>query len=258
MAPRHAADVWDDATTTLAFRDLDPSTIRRLVVVSTHPDDGPLGAGGLMRAVTAAGGTVELVVAGDGGAAPPGAGRPDRAGTGRTCRAELDEALAELGVPAQVDRLGPALHEDDLAAALGPRLAGADAWVGPWRGDPHPDHAAVGRACVAAATTHGYGFPVRARTRCDPTDPDVPWDRAHRLTLSPADRAAKARAAAAHTSRCRTPPGATRAVLSPAARQHCRGAVEVYFRELPPGRNACPAGAPGNRAADADPYEEER
>ncbi|WP_224388395.1 bifunctional PIG-L family deacetylase/class I SAM-dependent methyltransferase [Pseudonocardia sp. ICBG1293] len=259
MEPVQTADVWEDATAALSPRELDPAAFGRLVVVCAHPDDETLGAAGLLRGVVAAGGTVEIVLASDGEAALPEVGSIDRRELARTRRAELDAALAELGVPATVHRLGlpdSGLTEDRLVDPLTELLAGADAWASPWRGDPHPDHAAVGRACPEAApvTAHGFGFPIWARTRIAPTDPGVPWDRAHRLALSPGDREAKRRAIAAHASQSAVPPGGTRAVLSEATLAHFHGRQEVYFREPPP------AGAPPELFAalyrdGADPWD---
>ncbi|GAA1094614.1 bifunctional PIG-L family deacetylase/class I SAM-dependent methyltransferase [Pseudonocardia alni] len=258
MEPVQSPDVWEDAAVTLARRGLDPSSFGRLVVVCAHPDDETLGAAGLMRGVVAAGGTVEVVLASDGEAALPEVGSIDRAGLARTRRAELDAALAELGVPATVHRLGlpdSALREDQLVGPLTGLLADADAWASPWRGDPHPDHAAVGRACPAAApvTAHGFGFPIWARTRIAPTDPGVPWDHAHRLTLSADDRDAKRRAIAAHASQSAVPRGGTRAVLSPATLAHFHGGHEVYFREPPPS-GAPPELFAGLYRDNADPW----
>lgn len=258
MEPRHPADVWEDAAATLAPWTLDPSGFRHLVVVSAHPDDETLGAAGLLRAVATAGGTVTLVLASDGEAALPEVGTLDRVALARTRPAELDAALAELGVAPVVHRLGlpdSALREHDLVPLLEPLLADADAWASPWREDPHPDHAAVGRACAAAApvTAHGFGFPIWARTRLDPTGPEVPWDRGHRLVLSDDDRAAKRRAIAAHASQTTVPPGGTRAVLSAATLAHFHGSREVYFRE-PPRDGAPPELFAARYAADPDPW----
>lgn len=259
MEPRHPADVWEDAAATLAVRDLDPGGFSHLVVVCAHPDDETLGAAGLMRSVAAAGGTVELVLASDGEAALPEVEGLDRTALAATRRTELAAALDALGVTAAVHRLGlpdSALREADLVPALAPYLERADAWVSPWRGDPHPDHAAVGRACAAAApvTAHGFGVPIWARTRCDPTDPDVPWDRGYRLVLSADDRAAKRRAIAAHASQSSVPPGGTRPVLSPATLGHFHGSREIYFRE-PPARGAPPELFAARYRDGADPWD---
>lgn len=259
MEPRHPAGTWDDAVATRTTRELDPTGFTHLVVVAAHPDDETLGAAGLLRAVTAAGGTVELVLASDGEAALPEVAALDRAALARTRLGELDDALAALGVAPVVHRLGmpdSALREDDLAAALEPLLARADAWAAPWRDDPHPDHAAVGRACAAAApvTAHGFGFPIWARTRTDPAGPGVPWDRAYRLVLSEADRDAKRRAIAAHASQTAVPPGGARAVLSPATLAHFHGAHEVYFRQ-PPAAGAPPELFARRYADGADPWD---
>ncbi|MBP2367896.1 bifunctional PIG-L family deacetylase/class I SAM-dependent methyltransferase [Pseudonocardia parietis] len=228
MRARPCTDVWEDAADALAVRELDPTTFRRLVVVAAHPGDGVLGAAGLLRAVAAAGGTVELVLTGDGEAALP----------------EV-RALDALGVTAAVHRLGlpgPALDEDALTAALAPLLEHADAWACPWRDDPHPDHAAVGRACRTAApvTTHGFDFPLRARARLDPTDPSVPWDRGYRLLLSGADHTARDRAVGhAH---CATTP------------DHLHGSREIYFRDPP--AHSTPAGVFAARyRGGADPWQ---
>ncbi|MBN9738245.1 MULTISPECIES: bifunctional PIG-L family deacetylase/class I SAM-dependent methyltransferase [unclassified Pseudonocardia] len=258
MEPIQPADVWEDAVATRAVHELEPSGFRRLVVVCAHPDDETLGAAGLLRGVAAAGGTVEVVLASDGEAALPEIGGLDRAALARTRRAELDAALAELGVSATVHRLGmpdSALRTEDLVPALMPYLGGADAWASPWRADPHPDHAAVAEACRAAApvTVHGFGFPVWARTRCDPHGPDVPWERGHRLRLSPGDRAAKRRAIAAHASQTAVPAGGSRAVLSAATLEHFHGTEEVYFRE-PPATGAPPELFAARYRDDPDPW----
>lgn len=259
MEPRHGEDVWTDAADTLTHRELDPSQFRRLVVVSAHPDDETLGAAGLLRGVARAGGTVELVLASDGEAALPEVTGMDRAELARTRLRELDAALAALEVPATVHRLGmpdSALRDDELAEALAPYLAGADAWISPWREDPHPDHAAVGRACVAAApvTVHGFGFPIWARTRIDPTDPIVPWDRGYRLRLGDADRAAKRRAIDAHVSQRTVPPGGNRPVLSARTLAHFVGDREIYFRE-PSSSGAPPELFAGLYRDGADPWQ---
>lgn len=258
MEPRHPAHVWDDAADARVHRELDPSGFRRLVVVSAHPDDETLGAAGLLRRVGAAGGTVELVLASDGEGALPEAGSLDRTALARTRLAEVDTALAELGVPARVHRLGlpdSRLDARELVPALAGLLEHADAWASPWLGDPHPDHAAVGQACRAAApvTAHGFGFPIWARTRCDPGEPGVPWDRGYRLELSDADREAKRRAIAAHASQTTVPPGADRAVLSPATLAHFHGAREIYFRE-PPADGAGPEHFAARYRDDPDPW----
>ncbi|ANY10452.1 hypothetical protein AFB00_27265 [Pseudonocardia sp. HH130630-07] len=230
-----------------------------MVVVCAHPDDETLGAAGLLRAVTAAGGTVEIVLASDGEMALPEVTGLDRVALAGTRLAELDAALAELGVPATVHRLGmpdSGLRTEELVPALVPFLAAADAWVSPWREDPHPDHAAVGRACTVAApvTAHGFGFPVWARTRSDPDAPGIPWDRAHRLDLSEPDRAARRRALAAYASQTTVPDGGDRPVLSAATLAHFDGHREVYFREPPPG-GAPPELFADRYRADPDPWQ---
>ena len=81
---------------------------------------------------------------------------------------ELKAALAllgagEIGEPARVSDRYVALHEEDLVGELyevfnGQQQRFASCLVAlPWRGDPHADHRAAGRAGVRAAVLSGLG-----------------------------------------------------------------------------------------------------
>jgi LmbE family N-acetylglucosaminyl deacetylase len=226
-----------------------PMDLGRVVVVAAHPDDETLAAGGLLQALD---GPVSLVVATGGEAAYPGV-----PGLAATRRVELYAAWSELGHPAEsVTWLGLpdsalAAHEDALVEALRPLLADADACLAPWPADPHPDHAAAGRAArrAAAAHTHCFGYPIWLTPWNRPGAVEVPWGTAlvHRLD----DRARAAKAAA--VGRFVSQTTADEPILPPDVLAHFATERELYFR-LPP-----PDGAPLSRfaelyAADPDPW----
>ncbi|MCS5719154.1 PIG-L family deacetylase [Herbiconiux sp. CPCC 205763] len=80
---------------------------------------------------------------------------------------------------------------------------GATVLVAPWVGDRHPDHAAAAVAASAVAQTAGLellGYPIWLWHWARPADQGVPWARLRVLALDDSQRAAKARAVAAHAS----------------------------------------------------------
>lgn len=249
MTPTQARgpDAWREAVARHARRDLDPAALGRLVVVAAHPDDETLGAGGFLRAAHAAGADVELVVATDGEAAYPGASAEERAALGRTRRDELREALTALGLgPVAVHWLG--LPDSGLAAAeaalvdaLQPLLRTADAYLAPWSGDPHPDHAAAGRAAAAAApvTAHGWAYPIWALARQRPDDDRIPWSQAYSYALDSPTRAAKRAAIARFTSQLVRAPGGSPPILPAAVLRFFDTDRELFFR-TPPAASAPP------------------
>ncbi|MDQ4117683.1 MAG: PIG-L family deacetylase [Actinomycetota bacterium] len=236
---------WPTALAERVTRTIDPGDAERTVVVAAHPDDETLAAAGYLRAAHAAGVRVEIVVATDGEAALPEHDDLDRAGLARTRRAELHTALDRLGVgDTPVHWLGlpdSALDADVLAAELSPLLHGADTCLAPWALDPHPDHAAAGRAVAAAAptTAHRWQYPIWMWTGHSPDDPDIPWSRAHRHVLDDTDRAAKAHAIEAFASQTAPLVPGGRAVLGDDVLSHFRTAPELFFRD--PARDSAPA-----------------
>jgi len=130
--------------------------VNRLVVVSPHPDDEVLAAGGLMRRHARRGGNVVIVAVTDGEASHSRSLRitPDEL---RVIRAkERAEALERLDVHATVVRLaspdqGCATHVPEIAGALAPLLRRGDTLIGPSAADRHPDHVAVSTALRDAA-----------------------------------------------------------------------------------------------------------
>jgi LmbE family N-acetylglucosaminyl deacetylase len=212
--------------------------IGQLLMVAAHPDDETLGSGGFLRAVRAAGGRVRLVVATDGEAAFPGAGAEQRAALARTRRTELDRALDELDLAGiDVHRLelpdsGLAGVEAGLVEQLRPLAADADVCLAPWTDDPHPDHAAAGRAALAAAPAgaHRFGYPIWTWPWGDPQDPRLPWQHAVEHRLDPASREAKRRAIGCHASQLLAAPGGGDPVLPAAVLTHFDTGREVFFR----------------------------
>jgi LmbE family N-acetylglucosaminyl deacetylase len=125
-----------------------------LLVVSPHPDDETLGAGGLIHLCQRQGGNVTVLSLTDGEAACPEV--PDLA---RVRQAELIGAMGALGIGAErVLRLGLpdgciASHELQIERALHDIGKDFALFVGPFEQDGHPDHDSAGRAVrkVAAA-----------------------------------------------------------------------------------------------------------
>lgn len=125
------------------------------VVVAPHPDDETLGCAAAIMRRRDAGTDVTVMVASDGAESTPGA---DRLALVATRSAELHRACRLLGVdPDEVIELG---FPDAKLEAMGEELVSAIADIVRSRrpavvlstspGDPHPDHAAVGRAAAKA------------------------------------------------------------------------------------------------------------
>ena len=185
------------------------------------------------------GAEVTLVVATDGEAAYPAMDADQRRALGRARRTELVAALAVQGlddVPVHwlgLPDSGLADHADDLRDALVPLLAGADAYLAPWPGDPHPDHRAAGQAAAAAApaTTHGWSYPIWMWARMTPDDPAIPWIRAHLIEIDDAARRAKRDAIGCFASQVMHGPNGEPPVLPADVLAHAARGEELLFRE---------------------------
>jgi LmbE family N-acetylglucosaminyl deacetylase len=205
-----AADAW---TTALTTDDHVPATlegVRRLIVVSAHPDDETLGAGGLIATATRGGVEVHLLCASNGdGSHPrspthtPGAMAARRVEEYAAAAGELgvrtSSSLTRLGLPDGALAEHVAAVTDAVVDLLGD---GADTVLAStWTEDGHPDHEAVGRAAAAAArrtTADHWQFPVWFWHWADPADPRVQTFHPFRLAIEAGD--AKCRAIAAHVS----------------------------------------------------------
>ncbi|KQU07851.1 hypothetical protein ASG56_05135 [Rhodococcus sp. Leaf7] len=186
--------VWLQAGT--VFPLLDDSACSHLVVVAPHPDDEVLGVGGWAAARAAAGAAVTLVAVTDGGASHTPRPSRTRRDLERLRVAESDAAREDLGVRDSV-RLGVPdgqvdKHERELAERLHDVLTtlggGENVWCATTlRTDGHPDHEAVGRASVDAATAAGcvvVEYPIWMWHWAEPADPQVPWTSARTVLTS--------------------------------------------------------------------------
>jgi LmbE family N-acetylglucosaminyl deacetylase len=129
---------------------------RPTIVISPHPDDETLGAGGLIAYQRRRGIPVVVVAVTDGEAA-----YGNSPGLGDLRREEQNRALAELGVDScRIVRLGlpdSAVTgcEAELTNLLLPLVERDTLVLAPWSLDPHPDHEASGRAAEVTAGRRG-------------------------------------------------------------------------------------------------------
>jgi len=132
---------------------------RPLLIVSPHPDDEVLGAGGLLRIWSERGHHVTILSVTNGEAA-----HPDWQGLDVIRRAELDQALAILASrPIRVVRLdlpdgSVHMRKSELIGAIQEQCESAPTLVAPFEADGHPDHEAAASACLAVA--HDLGLPI--------------------------------------------------------------------------------------------------
>lgn len=212
----------------------------RLVVVSAHPDDEVLGAGGLLAELSGRPSPPLFVTVTDGEASHPEA-PGGRSGKLRSRRAgELAQALKALGYPAPaITRLGlpdsgVADHVDRLAHHVTRAVQDADLVLCPSQHDGHIDHATVGRVVteVCADQVEVWQFPIWVWHWTEPADPTVPWAAAGRVDISAGARRRKQRALrcfATQTAALPEDPSAT-VILPPAVLEHFDRRYEVFFR----------------------------
>jgi LmbE family N-acetylglucosaminyl deacetylase len=190
-----------------------------LLVVSPHPDDEVLAAGGLIHSWAAAGREVTIVSVTDGEAA-----FPSWHGLDLVRRFELKGALRKLclthvsvirvGLPDGKVRHFANRVRNVLLALIEPRMT----LIAPYERDGHCDHDAIGEICVALARSHGIAlarYPVWTWHHSDPRSfADTRWGR---FALSLEARRAKARAVQCFASQLhppRAPPVVPKHVLS--------------------------------------------
>ena len=124
------------------------------IVISPHPDDETLGAGGLIAIQRRRGVEVTIVAVTAGEAA-----YSDSVGLGEIRRAEQESAVFELGVKSSdVFNLNLAdgkvgAFENALKDFVRPLMRPGTLLVAPWSLDPHPDHQACGRVAEQLAET---------------------------------------------------------------------------------------------------------
>ncbi len=152
--PSEAA--WADDVRRRHLPRWEPPGAGHLVLVSPHPDDETLPAGGLISLLERAGWTITVIALTDGEAA-----YPDVPGLAEVRVEEQRRAVAALapGGSATIERLGlpdgGLSGVGDLDDRLVPWFAGATLVLAPWPGDGHPDHEAAGHAARRAAAARG-------------------------------------------------------------------------------------------------------
>lgn len=134
-----------------------PPNAKRVVVVSAHPDDEVLMAGGTLTVMARAGAAVEVIVATDGEATLGSS--LSAAEVRRRRRAESEAGCAALGLGSPrflgLPDGGLAARVDDLAAVVAATVGRGDVIMCPWWLDGHADHRAVAAAVAAAALPAG-------------------------------------------------------------------------------------------------------
>lgn len=151
---------------------------RRMVVVSPHPDDETLGAGGVIGTAVERGLPVSILSVTDGEAAAAGP-EPDPE-LAAIRRAELTQAMARLDPTGSIHtvRLGFADSHvtasiDAITEVVARHLQPSDLVLCPLPDDGHPDHHATAVATIAAADAVDaivHCFPVWAWHCHDPSD----------------------------------------------------------------------------------------
>lgn len=214
------------------------------IVVSPHPDDEVLGAGGLIHSLSARGAAVRVVSVTDGEAAYAGSVRadgmharevaPGAAELGVTRRGELRSALRKL-CPQYVETVRLAIpdgevrnFENKLSAAIESMITRETLIVAPFEEDGHPDHDAAGRVACRISRAHGLAlvrYPIWAWHQSDP-------ERVRRLSwrrfpLSPEAQRAKARALECFASQ--TSPGFSAPILPPHVLQYFQRTFEAFL-----------------------------
>jgi len=211
----------------------------RVVVLAPHPDDETLALGGTMQSLAREGHSISIVAITDGEASHPRSPSVTPEEMARIRSAERKEALTAMGLGhVPVTRLGcrdGAVAADRyLVHRLGELLAGASWCLAPWERDGHPDHDATGRAARAACAARGVRlveYPIWAWHWARPSSPEVPWNRASTLPLTPRVLAAKERAIRAYRSQTSPlgPRAGDEAVLPAAVLARFQRPFEIVF-----------------------------
>lgn len=207
---------------------------QRLVVVSSHPDDESLGAGGLIALAHRAGISVYVVLLTAGEASHPPAEHMSRHALATQRLAELDAAVDLLAPGAPVVFLGApdtgvADVEDEVVAALSEIVGDGHGTVllAPWRHDGHSDHEAAGRAAArvaAASRARLVEYPLLMWRHRDPAT--APWSQMATVRLDEAILETKLAAIRAHASQIRVPEGRERPALDGSLLRHATVPVE--------------------------------
>jgi LmbE family N-acetylglucosaminyl deacetylase len=227
---------WIDSGRLAHVAPLEWTDVRRIVVVSPHPDDEVFGVGGLLQLARDRGIPIEIVAVTDGERS-----HPDPAfDLGEVRAMETGEALKRLGLGCPPRRrLGipdgdVAAHSDALADRLTESLRPHDLCIAPWGRDGHPDHDACGQAALAASLTTEVrliGFLVWAWHWAHPDGADLPWDACRRVELPPRFAARKRWAARSFVTQTHPlgPPSTPTIVLPPSVLRRFYRPFEIFI-----------------------------
>ncbi len=212
----------------------------RVVVVSAHPDDEVLGAGGLLALLARNEQAAPHFVTVTDGEASHGAQQYPRGQELAARRAhELIEGLRVLGYrDPEITRLGlpdsdVAAHVDELASRLMTMVSSADLVLCPARTDGHVDHAAVGKVTteICAGKVPVWEFPIWLWHWTKPGDPEMSWEGAGRIAIAPEAMQRKRRALECFGSQIAVLPGddSQVVILPPEVLEHFHRPYEVFF-----------------------------
>ncbi len=203
--PGNPPDAWDLDGLPAA---LWPSTGHHLLLLSAHPDDETLGAGGLIAGAAARGARVTVVVATDGENSHPHSPTTTPDALARTRRDEMRRALDRLAPGAELLFLG--LPDGGLSSTADAVNLSVHQWtdgvthvVSPQLDDGHPDHDHCARAAADLARRLGaahWSYPIWTWHAADPDAGLLDTPGFHVLALGPAEHAAKLAALAEHRS----------------------------------------------------------
>jgi len=177
---------------------------REMLVVSPHPDDEVLGAGGLIHAAAHMQCMVTLLSVTDGEAA-----YPDWRDLRKVRRRELKDALWLLAPQITTEHLNipdgqVSKSREALFNAISRRLTPSTVLVAPYERDGHPDHDATGAVCCEIARLRGvtvWRYPIWTWHHGTPEQfaGTVP----HRFLLDATTQHVKARAVSCFASQIR-------------------------------------------------------
>ncbi|MCU0121866.1 PIG-L family deacetylase [Pseudomonas sp. B2M1-30] len=213
----------------------------RAVIIAPHPDDEVLGCGGLLQLLAAAGRSLQLISVTDGSASHPGSDRWPVERLSVVRPQESAEALRRLGLPMHrlqwlrggFDDTRVAAQEEQLRDFIERYLRPTDVIFTTWSEDGHCDHEACGRAGAEAARRVGarcHELPVWTWHWATPEDAFVPWQRARKIALTPAQVARKRHAVHAFASQLEGDPEAGLGpVLAPYVLDRLLQPFEVVF-----------------------------
>lgn len=216
-----------------------PLPTGRIVVLSAHPDDEVLGAGGLIARLAGTAAELSFVTATDGESSHPHAPL-EPAALGARRAIELVDALTALGHPRPTIsrlRLPDAdleAHRQDLTSAVRRLTDDADLVLSPALVDGHTDHQTLARVAldVCSGRTPVWQFPIWLWHWTAPGAAGVDWERAGRIDMM-ADVANRKRAALrCFTTQLSPLPGDPSAdvILPPDALAHFERPFEVFLR----------------------------